>query len=203
MNILKCKRSELAGVSERDGWLDVFHQCGLAPRADGEDRDHYQKFKYACGRNFDRVMSKVKEIRKEVEEIMMPSDFYDEFMRKVEAINRKHCLLDEKGEPDLTVNENGTGTYKFTDERRALRDAELEALKAQPTFAAAIEDQNEKRKAAAAFMEEPCEVELYTVPWSWLPERAGSAYLARLSVMCTDVPPEIAEDVAKVLAGNR
>lgn len=202
MNILKCKRSELAGVSESDGWLDVFHKCGLAPRADGEDRDHYQKFKYACGRNFERVMSEVKKCRKEVEEILMPSDFYDEFMRKVEAINRKHCLLDEKGEPDLIVNQNGTGSFKFTDERRALRDAELETLKAEPIFALSIKDQESKQKCAEAHMADTCEVELYTVPWAWLPERMGSAYLAKITVMCTDVPPEIAEDVAKVLAGN-
>lgn len=200
--VLTCKRSALAGDNGNDGWLDVFHQCGTVGRADGEDRDQFQKFKYACGRNWDRVMSAIKTAQEEVKAILSPSDDFHAWMRICEDLNREYCTKDTSGNPVLKVNENGSQSFTFTPENRRKRDALMDGYRSDPKWAAVLQEDDDKRSQANAFMEGTIDMELYTVPWDFLPERMSAPYMARVAIMCTGAPADIEADLAKILAGS-
>lgn len=187
MNKLVCKRSELPE------WEDVFRQCGAVTKAESEPREPFQKAMYAIGRNWDRVQKVIKHVQAQVRKMLAPSDLYDAFLKEVEALNREYCQQDEQGEPVFKPNAQGQNTFQFTDANRATRDGMVEALKKRPAYATAIDEQETKEKDIGKFMEEPIEVELFTVPWSSMPERLSGPYLSRVAVMATDIPPDVAD----------
>lgn len=185
---LTCKVSELAD------WEDVFRQCGAAGRADTEDRNNFQKFKYAVGRNWDRVNSEIRKAQESVKRILKPGAGYDEFLREVDALNREYCDKDANGEPVMKPMENGTQAFMFTESQRTARDGLLEEIKKK--YANAIKDQEAREECANGHMAGNVDIELFTVPWACVPERISGAYLARVAVMCTDIPADVMEMMA-------
>lgn len=191
MKTLICKRIELAGPNGNDGWEDVFRQCGAVGRGDGEDRQNFQKFKYAVGRNWDNVMSAIRFSQKKLREMLDPSEEYNMFLREIEVLNLEYCQKDEKGEPVLKQMENQTNAFTFTEENRAARDAKVEELKKK--YSDAIDEQSQKEIRVNIYMQYEVQIELFTVPWEYMPERLSGAYLARCAVMCTGVPDDVQE----------
>ena len=187
MNKLVCKRSELPE------WEDVFRQCGAVTKAESEPREPFQKAMYAIGRNWDRIQKIIKRAQGEVRKILAPSDLYDSFLKEIESLNREYCTKDAAGDPLFKANAQGQNTFQFTDENRKVRDGMVEALKARPAYSLAIAEQKNAEDNANKFMEEPIEVELFTIPWSSMPERLSGPYLSRVAVMATDIPHDVAE----------
>ena len=185
---LTCKRSELAD------WEDVFRQCGAVGRAEAEDRNNFQKFKYAVGRNWDKVNSFILKEQANIKEMLTPSDGYNSFMREVELLNREYCEKDKDGNPVTKEMENGSQAFVFSEEYRMARDGFLDAIKKR--YALEIADQEQRENESARYMEGLVDIELFTVPWEYMPERISGAYLARCAVMCTDVPDDVKEMMA-------
>lgn len=176
------KRSELVDLE------DLFRQCGTVSRADGEDLDTYKKFKYAVGRNWDKVMSQIKSDQKKLRSIMLPDAEYDRYMQHVENLNRQFCRKDDAGAPILLDGPDGGKRYQFDSDAKKLRDAAVEEVK--PAFAKAIENQNLKEEAAVQFMDDEVTIDLHEVPWAWVPERISGPYMARIVIMCRNVPED-------------
>ena len=193
MKTLTCKIIELAGPNGNDGWEDVFRQAGAVGRADSEDRASFQKFKYAVGRNWDNVMSAIRMAQKQIRKMLDPSDDYNTFLREIEDLNKEYCQKDESGAPLLKDMENGSKSFTFTEEARVTRDGLVEVLKKK--YADAIHEQEHQEEAVQKFMQSTVDIELFTVPFMNVPERISGPYLARMMVMCTDVPDDVMEMV--------
>lgn len=192
MKTLTCKRIELAGPHGNDGWLDVFQQCGAVSPCDQDDKANFQKYKYAVGRNWDSIMQTVKACQKQLRKMLAPSDEYNKFMKEMEDLNFEYCMKDGNGAPELKKNEAGTPLYQFSPSDRVTRDGLAGELKKK--YADAIDEQEEKESCAETdFMQGEVQVELFTVPWSFIPGRIGAAYYPALTRMTTDIPDDIQE----------
>lgn len=177
----------------------MFQQCGAVSPCDQDDKASFQKYKYAVGRNWDAVMQAVKFCQKQLRKMLEPSAEYNAFMNEIEALNFEYCMKDADGKPDIKKVEGGSPLYQFTTDSRAARDGLAGEIKKK--YAEAIDEQEEKEsKAESDYMQGEIEVELFTVPWSFIPGRIGAAYYPALARMTTDIPEDVQEMIDKPFA---
>lgn len=185
--VLECRLDELAD------WEDIFRQCGTVTRGEAEDREFFLKFKYACGRNWERVSAEVKRQQGIINDMLsVDVNGWSEYLREVEAANQEHCTKDEHGAPVLKPGKDGNQNYTFTAEARKVRDGIVEFLKGK--YADAIKAKTEQEQAVQRYMESTVAIPLFCVPWAWIPERLNASYLAKVAVMCTGAPEGIANE---------
>jgi len=193
MNTIRIPRKELALLSE------VFQQASVVTRADTEDRTLYQRFKYYCGRNKDRVDVAFKHAEEgcgKINERYMTEAAADDeiaaYMDEQDIVLKAHAKKDAKGEPMIAEN----GAWDVPAEEHKAVSEELKTIKKK--YAEAVKRQ-EKRNADlkaenTAYMDEEVELRLFTVPWGSVPERIGGGYLVRLTPMLTGMPEDDPEE---------
>lgn len=200
MNTITIPRKELALLSE------VFQQASVVTRADTEDRTLYQRFKYYCGRNKDRVDVAFKHAvdgcGKINERYMTEAAADDEiaaYMAEQDIVLKAHAKKDDKGEPMIAEN----GAWDVPAEDHKAVSAELKPIKKK--YAKAVKRQEQRnadlKAEDTAYMDQKVELRLFTVPWDTVPERIGGGYLVRLTPMLTGMPEDDPEEVVAQKCG--
>jgi hypothetical protein len=152
--IFQIKNNDLAK------YVQLFDECGKVTKGDGDNPETFMKFKYACGRNWDKV--------KGVYIALLKSPAYQAMMQAREVCQEKYCTKDPGGQPLLKQTTQGE-EYTFTRENQALCDAEIHLI-------------------CEELMEEINMIELFKVPFATVPEKMAGAYIKELEVMLTGLP---------------
>lgn len=179
MNTVTVKRGELAN------WYDTFQQASGVAKGDTEDRQNYMKFKYWCGRNCAVIEGVINAAQKHIN-AMRPTPAYIEFAQARQAVAEKFAERNAKGEPMTVKGEGGLETYVFTPEGRKAGDEALEEL--HQHYALPIRGEEQRQKDIAAYLNEAVSFDLFTLPWSFAPERVSGTYLAMLAAMFDGTP---------------
>jgi hypothetical protein len=141
-------------------YVQLFDECGKVMKGEGDNPETFMKFKYACGRNWDKVKS--------LYIALLRSPAYQAMMHAREESQEKYCTKDAEGQPILKQTAQGE-EYTFTKENQALCDAEVHLV-------------------CEELMEEVNLVELFKVPFATVPEKMAGAYIKELECMLTDLP---------------
>jgi len=193
---LKMKKSPLKGtagtlkctIRELRDHLDHFQSASKVQRADNEDAEKVNRFKYACGKNAEKVMSFIKKITPDLAKIAVPIDGLSDYDAARIAICEKYCQRDETGSPKLQENEKEkTKEYVFSFEDQKTVQKELSALgKIYKSILSKVEKQ---QTDIEAYLDTSVEIqELHCVEWKDLPERISGTYLVVLSPMIKNIP---------------
>lgn len=162
--------------------------AGKSPKGDSDDLGMYKKFKYACGKNRDRLLAIAKRTNRLIDEALNSHPpAYDEFIDKCEESFKTHAKKDENGDPVTRVTP-GTQQeiYVLDPPDEAAANEEVEALKKEyEVTLSAMAGIDEK---IAAIKAEPIEIELHTIPFEHVPERMASGYYTVLEPMLVDLP---------------
>lgn len=180
--ILKIKRGEC------ERYEDLFRQVGAVGRGETEDRETFLKFKYAVGKNWNKLDSLVKEVNGRLAKIMEPDEHYREFQVKREAIADKYATKDADGNVIFTTDKEDPNRQHraFTQENQLLGEQELDALKTEYDFS--IRKYEKQAEAAKAYCDEEVTIELFSVPFSSVAEKIAGAWLDAIEIMLTDPP---------------
>jgi hypothetical protein len=196
---LKKEKSPLKGVTgilkctirELPAHLDHFQAASKVQRAENEDSEKVNRFKYACGRNADLITSLIKTINIDLTKITAPVDGFDDYMTARSVICEKHCQRDETGNPKFIGGEEdkengGMKRYIFNPETLKIAKKEIAALdKTYKTVLAKVEKQQTDMEE---YLDKETKVSLYCVEWKDLPERISGTYLVVLSPMIKNIP---------------
>lgn len=179
---LTIKRDEI------EKYEDLFRQVGAVGRGDTEDRNLFMKFKYAVGKNWKRLESELKIVRKKVQELMTPTPAYIEFMKRREEIAEQFATKDADGNVIYTNDKDDPTRQhrQFTPENQEAGTKALEELKTECALALAQYAQAEQ--AAQDYLNEEITIDLYSVPFEWVAERIAGAWLESVTIMVDDPP---------------
>lgn len=168
--------------------VELFELCGKVMRGEREESQPYMKFKYACGRNWAKLNALTKAASAKYREITKSAPEYRTILLACEDSRKIHCTKDAQGLPVMEKDERGVELYTFTSEALATCDAEIKAIvaKSQEVY----DVHQAKLKAGELFLNEEVSIDLFTVPFSMIPERMAGAYIPAISIMLTEVPDE-------------
>ena len=179
--VLKCRRSEL------EKYHELFDQVGKVTRAESEALDPYMRFKYAAGRNFQRVRSVLQATVARWNEMLKPTQGWLAFQAARDEVCRKFCKQDEDGDPVITDGKDGEKLYDFTADGRQRANEAIDALTAGEYLVDFTLRQGKEREARE-YLDEMVEVPIYTVPFATVPERVAGGFLAECAIMVDGLP---------------
>lgn len=191
---LKIKRRELGGIDPKTlaigqgGYEDIFRQCGGVTRAEGEDRELFMKFRYAIGRNWKKIESEIEKANQALKFILNHSKGYIEFLEAHSKLADELAEKDEDGNVILESDKNDPSRQhrKFSPE--AMEEGERRLAELKASHADAIKEQLQRIERANAFLDEEIEIELYSVPFAWVPEKISGPWFDAIMCMVDDPP---------------
>jgi hypothetical protein len=187
--------------AEAHFYCDHFTRCARPPRSGGEDKDLVQKFKYAVGRNYQRMQRIVDETAKLksaiAEHLPLPPAPPElaEYERERQAIILSHARRNEAGQV-VAKRDEQTGEVNpvIPTEAHAEVQRLIDELRAR--YAGPIEVREKQiremeaawKKAEEEIDAQQVEVALFTFPFADVPEAISGTHLADLSIMLTGCP---------------
>lgn len=176
-------------ISELPELLRLLAEVGAVTKGDTEDREAFLKFKYAVGRNWDRVKSAWEPENKWAETMLSNAQEHKEY-QDFQAARTDLCLMycrrDDKDQPITHQDANGLEVYEFTPEGRQQFNDKLAALKAR--YADAIERMEYAQQSVEDRWKTEVEIEIYKVPFRTAPERLSGAFLHAIAWMLEGCP---------------
>ena len=191
--------SKTIKVTNRDlpDHVELFDLCGKVMRGEREANEPYMKFKYACGRNWDKVNAMTKAASAKYHALTKSAPEYRTILLACEDSRKIHCTKDAQGAPVMEKDERGVELYTFTSESLATCDAEIKAIVAKSQ--AVYDAHQAKLKAGEEFLNEEVSIDLFTVPFSMVPERISAAFIPAISIMLTDIPEDVEADPMRMV----
>lgn len=199
MSELKIVRMKVRDVIEV---AEAFSECSKVSRAENEDADIHKRFKYACGRNWERAMAIWKAAGARARELTKPSPEYVAFIEAAVDIARNYAIKDKDGNPVKVDNAPEADDKDFLpncgyDIPADAVESHAAAFKfVAESDAVAIQAREAAIDQAQAIMDEEATLGVFCVPWAWVPEKIIGAWLQRIRVMIADLPAELDESVA-------
>ena len=175
----------------RSEWLemlDAVSRAATVQRGESDDADCLKKFKYACGRNFDRIQSVLRKAQSEQDQITSSHPAFLEYTQKYSELGEQFCKRDENGQPVLDESDPEKPKYIFEKEnQQPYRDA-VDALRVE---------YRETLDLVESIWEQVEDIDLFMIPWAWVPERISGGYLFAISDMISDLPTELRVEEAE------
>ena len=175
---------------EIEDLLEVFTRAGGAPRSEHEDVEQHQKFKYAMGRNFELTRRVVDRIHKEIEAQRVYPPEWEAYRKQYEHIGEEYCQRDDSGQPDIDYSDPDRPKLKFenAETEKLYRDA-IDQLREQ--YADTLAQMSEQEKKLDTVWDETASLELFSVPFAWIPERVHGGFIYALRHCIRDLPQDI------------
>lgn len=169
----------------RSEWLDILmavSRAATVAKGESDDPEFMKRFKYACGRNFDRLQSALRVAQGEQDQITSADPGFLEYTRKYDDLGQQFGKRDEDGELILDESDPEKPRYTFDrDSNKAYRDA-VDELREE------YRDTLDRVDAVWAIEEK---IDLFQIKWAWVPERISGGYLFGIADMIEDVPLEL------------
>ena len=154
--------------------------CKVTP-GETDNREDVLKFKYACGKNANRLRALLNETGAEVQRLHYSLPEYAAFMQECTDAAEEMADRDDNGQPVVDAD----GDFVIT-KRKEEFEGSLEWLRKK--HAAAIEAQKAVAAKIDEYLEQTVDVKLHQVSFVSLPEKIGGAYVDLIGEMLTDKP---------------
>lgn len=154
-----------------------------------DDADAYRRYKYAVGRNYDRLRIAENErmtMLQTAAQQVTPG--YADYQADCQAVSLRYAKRKEDGTVDYEKGEHGEDLYQFTRDDELKVHEEMNQLTVK--HAQAIADRKAQAEFIQAIDQTEIEIELYTFPWEKVPLNLTGGYLAYIRPMLTGAPTD-------------
>lgn len=153
-----------------------------------EDMILFNKFKYAVGKNYNRLDSLNDQTNARLREILHAEDKeFDAMRMAMKQLAEEYAERDDNGAV-IYCDENHT-QVRIPNESMPLYEAGKDDLKEK--YKDAMARQQERESAADAYLEEMVSVDFHQIDFAVLPRSLGGVWMNSISPMISGIPEEL------------
>lgn len=180
-------------IRELPSHLDHFQTAGKVRRGESENAENVTRFKYACGRNAERIEHEIKRVNIRLSDLQLEIEGFEDYLLARNTICDVHCKRDSDKKPifigGAEDKENGSEKkYTFSPENLKITRKEISVLEKE--YKNVLKAKHDQVEDEEKLLDQTVEIKLHTFDWKNIPENISGTYLAVLTPMFTSIPEE-------------
>ncbi len=175
-------------VKEIEPLMEAIGQAATATASEGEDINRVKKFKYAAGKNYNKLRSIAKAINQR--QLDMQDGYsdkeFDEYNVKRTEICESHAEREDSGK--IVYKQGADGGQRYAIAKALKTDFDIQIKELGGEYKEALARYRENEDKTAAVLDEEIAIELFTISWEMMPIQISGGYADAITPMLTDVP---------------